>query len=120
MYFVFDPTHFYDIDLWVWNAPRGGFPGSPVNKDVVARNRAANKSPEQDLQKKAAFSNSQSDEGMKNARLYFQETFWGNLGFGDPTLNVNTFEGHQWNIKVGEKIMKTFVIDNRPKQFYAV
>ena len=106
--------------MWVWNAPRGGFPGSPKNVEVVERNRAAGKSPENDLQKKASFSNSQKDETMRNAKLYFQDTFWGNLGFGDPPLNVNTYEGHQWNVKVDEKTVKTFVIDKRAQQPYAI
>lgn len=107
-------------NLWVWNAPRGGFPGSPKNMEVVERNRAAGKSPENDLQKKASFSNTQKDESMRNAKLYFQDTFWGNLGFGDPPLNVNTYEGHQWNVKVDEKTVKTFVIDKRAQQPYTI
>jgi len=106
-------------DLWVWNAPRGGFPGSPVNHEVVKRNKAAGK-PQNDLEKKAAFSNTQTDPAMRDARLYFQETFWGKLGFGDPTLNVNTYEGHQWNVKVGDEVVKTFVIDKRKQQMYTI
>mmetsp|Transcript_7565 Transcript_7565/g.17164 ORF Transcript_7565/g.17164 Transcript_7565/m.17164 type:complete len:683 (-) Transcript_7565:217-2265(-) len=107
-------------NLWVWNAPRGGFPGSPKNQEVVNRNKAAGNSPENNLQKKASFTNTKSDEGMKNAKLYFQDTLWGVLGFGDPILNVNTYEGHQWNVKVDEKTVKTFVIDKRPTQPYTI
>ncbi|KAL7540883.1 hypothetical protein ACHAXR_010453 [Thalassiosira sp. AJA248-18] len=107
-------------NLWVWNAPRGGFPGSPKNQKVVERNRAAGKSPENNLQKKASFTNNQMDEGMKHAKLYFQDTFWGNLGFGDPVLNVNTYEGHQWKVKVDDKTVKTIIIDKRPAQPYII
>ena len=57
---------------------------------------------------------------MRNAKLYFQDTFWGNLGFGDPPLNVNTYEGHQWNVKVDEKTVITFVIDKRAQQPYTI
>jgi len=106
-------------NLWVWNAPRGGFPGSPTNMEVVKRNRASGKAPD-DNQKKASFTNTQTDSRMMNAQLYFQDTFWGKLGFGDPVLNVNTYEGHQWNVKVGEKTVKTFVIDKKPKQVYTI
>lgn len=107
-------------NLWVWNAPRGGFPGAPVNKHVVDKNRAAGKSPDQDLQKKASFTNAGSDEGTRNAKLYFQDTFWGELGHNSPQLNVNTYEGHQWNVKVGDDIIKTFVIDKKPTQNYVI
>ena len=84
------------------------------------RNRAAGKSPENDQQKKASFANTQADETMRHAKLYFQDTFWGNLGFGDPQLNVNTYEGHQWNVKVDGKTVKTFVINKTPTQAYTI
>ncbi len=85
----------------------------------MERNRAAGISHD-NIQKQASFSNTQTDEAMKNAQLYFQDTFWGKLGFGDPALNVNTYQGHQWNVKVDEKIVKTFVIDERPRQSYTI
>ena len=110
---------FIKTDLWVWNAPRGGFSGSPKNEKVVARNRAAGKVPD-DSQKKAVFQNDGGDENMKNAELFFQDTFWGKLGHGDPVLNVNTYEGHQWNVKVDKKTVRTFVIDKRPMQKYTI
>ena len=107
-------------NLWVWNAPRGGFPGSPVNQAVVDRNRKTGKTPADDMQKKASFSNTNTDDSMRNAELFFQETFWGKLGFGSPALNVNTYEGHQWNVKVDGKTLKTFAIDKRATQLYTV
>lgn len=103
----------------MWNAPRGGFAGSPVNEEVVKRNRAKGKAPD-DGQKKASFTNTNTDEGMRNAQLYFQDTFWGKLGFSDPVLSVNTYEGHQWNVKVGGKTVKTFVITKKPMQMYSI
>ena len=105
--------------MWVWNAPRNGFQGSPVNQHVVDKNRAAGKVPV-DLQKKATFTNAGTEPSMKTAKLFFQETYWGDLGFGDPPLHVNTYEGHQWNVKVGEEIVRTFVTDTRPVQPYII
>ncbi|KAL3800190.1 hypothetical protein HJC23_001111 [Cyclotella cryptica] len=107
-------------NLWVWNAPRGGFPGAPVNKEVVERNRAAKKENPNDHQKKVSFSNAGSDERFRNAELYFQETFWGKLGFGDPDLNVNTFEGHEWNVKVGDEVLRKIVISKDATQRYII
>ena len=105
--------------LFIIIKPRGGFPGAPVNREVVERNRANNK-PKDDGQKKASFSNSKTDDRMVNAKLYFQDTFWGNLGHGDPVLNVNTYKGHEWNIKVGDEIVKKFVINDETTQVYSI
>jgi len=105
-------------NLWVWNAPRGGFPGAPVNQEVVERNKKANKV--DDSQKKATFRNSESDERFRNAKLYFQDTYWGDLGFGDDALHVNTYEGHQWNVKVNEEVLKTIVINGEKIQTYNI
>ncbi|KAL7489496.1 hypothetical protein ACHAW6_015127 [Cyclotella cf. meneghiniana] len=107
-------------NLWVWNAPRGGFPGAPVNKEVVERNLASNKQSQDSLQKKVSFSNAGRDERFRNAELFFQETFWGKLGFGDPDLNVNTFEGHEWNVKVGDEVLRKIVINKNAAQRYTI
>ena len=116
-----DPNTLYVTDLWVWNAPRNGFPGSPRNQDVIDRNRAAGKpSPHEPQQLHASFTNTKSDESMKNAVLFFQDTFWGKLGFGDPPLYVNTYKGHEWNVKVDDVTVKKFVIDDTPQQSYTI
>jgi hypothetical protein len=106
-------------NLWVWNAPRGGFPGAPVNREVVERNRAAGKVQDQG-QKKASFTNSQQNEHMRDAKLYFEDTYWGELGFGSSALHVNTYPGHKWNVKVGEEVVKTIVINNEQTQMYSI
>lgn len=108
-------------NLWVWNAPRGGYPGAPKNEHVVKQNRAKGKQEEDYPGKKnAKFTNQGIDKRFKNAQLYFQDTFWGKLGFGDPPLSVNTYEGHQWNVMVdGEKLMQ-FVIGEGKEQEYSV
>lgn len=85
----------------------------------MERNKAAGIS-QDNQQKQASFSNTQTDEAMRNAQLYFQDTFWGKMGFGDPVLNVNTYKGHQWNVKVDEKTVKTFIIDEKQKQSFTI
>lgn len=108
-------------NLWVWNAPRGGFPGSPVNADVVEKNKRDGKQPEPSVsQLHTTFSNSNRDPNFKKADLYFQETFWGHLGHGDPPLAVNTFEGHEWNVIVDGEVKKTWVITKDKKQYYSI
>jgi len=107
-------------NLWVWNAPRNGFPGSPKNQHVVEKNRAANKSPEHDVQKHATFYNTKSDESMRNAQLFFQDTFWGLYGFDDPPLGVNTFEGHKWYVRVDGEVVKSFIIGKEKNQEFNI
>jgi hypothetical protein len=108
-------------NLWVWNAPRGGFPGAPVNEEVVAQNRKKNVAadPTGPQQLHATFSNTGIDPAFATASLNFQDTFWGNLGTGD-TLSVNTYEGHKWNIMVDGKVKRTIVINTEPNQSYEV
>eukprot|EP00978_Attheya_sp_CCMP212_P005742 scaffold12860_cov54-Attheya_sp.AAC.3 len=109
-------------NLWVWNAPRGGFPGSPVNEEVVAQNREKNVAadPTGPQQLHATFSNTGIDPAFATASLNFQDTFWGNLGNDDPPLSVNTYEGHKWNIMVDGKVKRTVVINTEPNQSYEV
>lgn len=91
-----------------------------MNKEVVERNLASKKQTQDSLQKKVSFSNAGSDERFRNAELFFQETFWGKLGFGDPDLNVNTFEGHEWNVKVGDEVLRKIVINENAAQRYTI
>lgn len=107
-------------NLWAWNSIRGGFPGSPKNEEVVEKNRAANKSPANDMQKSAKFINTKSDESMRNAQLFFQDTFWGKYGFDDPPLGVNTFQGHKWHVQVDGKVVKSFTIGKEKKQEFHI
>lgn len=103
-------------NLWVWNGPRGGFPGSPKNKGM-----------EEEVDENtgkihATFLNSGKDPKFSNAKLYYEDQYWGDFGHGDAPLSVNTFEGHKWNIKGSDgKILKTIVIKNdRTKQRHVV
>jgi hypothetical protein len=42
------------------------------------------------------------------------------LGFGDPDLNVNTFEGHEWNVKMGDEVLRKIAINKNPSQRYTI
>jgi hypothetical protein len=66
--------------------------------------------------------NTGKDEKMKSATLYYEEQYWGNLGFGDPPLAVNTYEGHTWNIKVGDEVVETMIISETKgeSQFFEI
>ena len=63
------------------------------------------------------FVNSGNDETMDNAELFYEDTFWGRLGKGDPELSVNTYQGHTWNVKVNGKTVTTWVISEKKGAF---
>jgi len=102
-------------NLWVWNGPRGGFSGSPKNPGKEEKE-------DDHGQLHASFVNSGKDPLFKEAQLYFQETYWGELSHGDAPLGVNTFAGHEWNIrsKSDDKLLKQIVIDDQKLQRYVV
>mmetsp|Transcript_15926 Transcript_15926/g.36606 ORF Transcript_15926/g.36606 Transcript_15926/m.36606 type:complete len:242 (-) Transcript_15926:887-1612(-) len=110
-------------NLWVWNTPREGFEGSPV-KEHIARQQAESgmvTQTNQPTQLKATFRNTGKDSAFKTAELYFDESgYWGKLGHDDPPLVAYTYEGHKWNIKVGDNFVKQFVIGASPVQEFLV
>jgi len=115
---VLDGTK-WGANLWVWNGPRGGYPDAPTNKEVVERNRKENKNADAPTgyeQLHATFRNTGKDPLFQKAELYFQETFWGKIGWGDPALSVNTYEGHEWNVQVDGDVKETWVITATPNR----
>ena len=101
-------------NLWVWNGPRGGFPGSPKNK---GKEEKVEDGPGQ-IQ--ATFKNTGKDPAFAKAKIYFQDTEWGSFSHGDLPHNVNTFEGHEWNIKriPDGKLLKQIIIPSGKKKLY--
>lgn len=98
-------------NLWVWNGIRGGYPGSPKNFE----------SDEPEIhpgQLHATFVNTGNDPKFRKAKLFFQDTFWDEFGPG-KRLGVNTFEGHEWNVRDGSlegTLLKRWVIESDEKE----
>jgi len=108
-------------NLWVWNGPRNGFPGSPVNEEVVRKRKEKGISDPNQLQQiNAVFKNTGRDPRFEKASLYFQETFWGPLGHNDPELRVNTYQGHVWNVMVGVEVLQTWTVGSEESQRFTV
>jgi hypothetical protein len=110
-------------NLWVWNTPRQDYDGSPVRQDLIDAGYIekvdASSSASQKI--KAIFKNSGKDPNMINAVLYYDEAmYWGKLGFNDPPLHSNTFEGHKWNVKVNDIIVKSWVISKSKEQEFTI
>ena len=109
-------------NLWVWNTPRMDFEGAPMKDGTTAADhQKAKKTQTTNPQLLAKFTNSGKDKSMENAVLYYDEAmFWGKLGPDDPPLRSNTYEGHKWNIKVDDKVVKSWVISAEATQEYII
>lgn len=104
-------------NLWIWNTPRRSFKGAPMRDDVDPATLSDNM-PKQLV---ATWKNTGEDPAMANAVLYYDEAqYWGQLGPNDKQLRANTYEGHRWNVKVDDKVVKTFVIGKEPKQEFKI
>jgi len=71
----------------------------------------------------ATFVNSGKDPVFKDATIFFQDTKWADFSHGDPAVAVNTFEGHQWNIKRnsdGELLKQITIKKGKAKQTHEV
>ena len=86
-----------------------------MNERVIGEKKAGRShSPSTNFKQLVAqFTNTGTDPKMRNAELYFQDKFWGKLGFGDATLGANTYAGHQWNVKVDGKTVKSWTITEK-------
>jgi hypothetical protein len=107
----------YAANLWVWNTPRQGYPGAPIKekfrKDKGGNNPGSSPSANQYKKITATFQNSGQDVALKDADLYFEDRFWGNLRNDSPVISVNTYQGHVWNVKVNSEIVKTWTISQQ-------
>lgn len=122
----------------MWNTPRQGFAGSPVKVGMEE-----NVQDQQPSQLKATFLNSGTNPAFETAELYYDESgYWGKIGHGEGPLVAYTYRGHkvrlqsakycrtkfsvscfnsgQWNIKVGDKFVKQFVIGSDEIQEFTI
>jgi hypothetical protein len=107
-------------NLWVWSTPRSDFPGAPMREDLIAQGvkPIENAGPKQ---LKATIVKSGTDPSMKDAVLYYDEAmFWGKMGHDDPPLRANTYEGHRWNVRVNEQVVKSWVVGPQETQQFIV
>merc|ERR1712048_741083 len=85
-------------NLWVWNTPRQGYPGSPMNefhKNFAQKSNVQQQQQEVEEhsipQKKASFRNSGKNPAYARANLYYETTFWDKLRPGAAAIWVNTY-----------------------------
>ena len=113
----------YAANLWVWNTPRQGYPGAPVKEKFRKEGDSPIAAPAITFKTIAAtFQNLGNDPTMANAELFFEDQFWGKLGANDPSLQVNTYQGHEWHVRVNGEVVKTWIIfeDEGEKQRFTI
>jgi len=87
-------------NLWVWNAPRMGYPKAPMKAKFKKKNGSkAVDSPQQAKQQAVTFKNSGKHADVirlmwKNTNLGTHDS-WGEIEVGS-SKNMNTFAGHTW------------------------
>ena len=97
----------YASNLWVWNTIRDGFEGAPRNPKAK---QAAPSSVSSDV-RVVTFQNTGGNPAFDSAKLFYgDDMFWSKLGKGDPSVSVNTYPGHVWNLKVDGEVVKTWKI----------
>jgi 2OG-Fe(II) oxygenase superfamily len=112
-------TSKWAANLWVFSAPRENFQGAPMKADWVEKNKKDTPKP-----LKAVFRNSGKvfkDPSLAIEVFYGDATSFGKLGPKDPPVQVNTYEGHVWNVKVNGATVATFTITAEPElQEYSI
>lgn len=108
-------------NLWVWNTPRAGFDGAPMNEKRMAEKKANGETPTPSgpAKKHVTFTNEEGNPDFAKAEMYYEDSFWARLGGDDPPQAVNSYEGQVWNIKAGGKIVKTWTVGKEPTQKYS-
>ena len=114
-------------NLWTWNSIKPGFDGEPLKRRFIEEEiEEEDEEEEQEEARTAkqfsvAFKNSGEDDSFANAKVYWNEdAFFGKLGPNDPPVRVKSAKGHEWNIKVDGKILRTFVVGEDEYQEFIV
>jgi hypothetical protein len=104
-------------NLWTWSAIRPEFEGGPQRLDVIDDEEdEGDDSSSDDMTPKAiraSFRNLGIDERFRSAKLYYDEDgYFGDIGFNNDPIHVNTYAGHRWNVKdaTTNEVLETFVI----------
>ena len=110
-------------NLWTWSAIRPEFDGGPQRLGAVIDDEEDDdESSSEDTTPKsvpASFRNRGVDERFRSAKLYYDEDgYFGEIGFNDVPIHVNTYAGHRWNVKDAKTnvVLQTFVIPDNTNE----
>jgi hypothetical protein len=100
-------------NLWVWSAAMGDWPLAPKLWEEEEK--------EPPVSISAMFRNTGTNPEFDEAKLWYaDEMFFGDLGPTDPPVAANTFVSHKWNVKVGDLVVKSFVISDEETQEFEI
>jgi hypothetical protein len=95
-------------NLWVWNGPRQGYMRKNPETGQL-------ESPPQ-----VSISASFESKDVTGAQLFWENSYWDELAPG-RTIKVNTFAGHQWNVKLdGEVVVSWAIGEDKAKQRFVL
>lgn len=108
-------------NLWVWNTPREGFDGWPVNAKYQQDDDDKTEETARNFKQiKATFKNAGTNPKYQHAELYWdKKQLWGDLGHGKQ-LVANTYQGHQWDVKVDGEFVQTWHIGSEEQQTFVL
>jgi len=99
-------------NLWVWNAARNSFDHAPYKLGQESKVTASGTY----TPIKALFFNSGQDPAYAGARLYWHDTYFGELASGE-SVRVTTYVSHVWNVKnPSGETLKSWTIDKVPSE----
>ena len=110
-------------NLWVWSAPRPEYDRAPRKYEETEEERVAKVQPTESVPsfaRYATFTNTGRDPRMRHAKLYYEDTLFGDLAFGGQPIAVNTYEGHEWDIQVDGEVVKSFRITGEKTQNFEI
>ena len=112
-------------NLWVWNGPRNGYMIRDEETGVMRRKRPEEREAEEaELSDNDAMVESQArsvsfSSQVNGASLYWEDQFWGKLDVG-KSVDVNSYIGHKWNVRVGETHIQWIVGEENERQIFVL
>jgi len=106
-------------NLWAWNGPRVGYPGSPINPKFQNERNTEEIKTQADGSQQVTFVNSGKNPMFSEVDMYYEDTFWAPFSHGSPSCSVNTYDGHVWNAKrkSDKKVLKTWIIGQGERKY---
>jgi 2OG-Fe(II) oxygenase superfamily len=110
-------------NLWVWNGPRNGYMIRDPETGLMRRKRPEERASEQEADignsvESNARSASFTSIDVENAAIYWEDQLWSKMEVGHK-IDVNTFVGHKWNIRVnGEHVLLWTISTKEGRQFF--
>lgn len=114
--------------MWVWNGPRNGYmikdEATGLMRRKTPEERRALTYDEEDNPADVVGDNSRpasfTSGDVHNAAIYWEDQFWSKLEIG-KLVEVNTFVGHKWNVRVdGKHVVLWEISEQEGRQYFTL